>query len=601
MSDIIATIEEVQINTPVVEEQIDVTLQGAIIEEFENPLIVNAGQNITVTDTGFSEIEVATVDDPDFTGINLDTVNPITISTAGQLAWNEVDGTVDIGLKNNVKLKTGQQLYFYGKAQGTIAKRDVVQFAGFQGDHILIKKAVGAEIEAFPEGLIGVAKQSLTNGQFGYVTWFGEVDGVSTTGWAVGDILYFDNVTGGLTNVAPLAPNRRIVIAAVEKLATGMAQNGVLLVRPTFGLKLKELDDVNGTALATTGQIPSYNASTGYFDFTENINNKQNTLISGTNIKTIEGQSLLGSGNIDITKSDVGLSNVDNTSDLNKPISTATQTALDTKVDKIAGKGLSTEDYTTTEKNKLAGIETGAQVNTVNSVAGKTGTVVLTKIDVGLGNVDNTSDLNKPISTATQTALDGKVDKVVGKGLSTEDYTTAEKNKLAGIEAGAEVNVNADWNAVSGDAQILNKPTISGTNTGDQNLFSTVAVAGQSNVVADSTSDTLTLVAGSNVTITTDASTDTITIASSGGGGGLAETFETVSKNLKSWDGTFNYVEGALSSIVYTDGVDTITKTFNYTTGVLTSIVLSGDTPAGIDLTKTLGYTSGDLTSITYS
>lgn len=54
----------------------------------------------------------------------------------------------------------------------------------------------------------------------------------------------------------------------------------------------------------------------------------------------------------------------------------------------------------------------------------------------------------------------GKVDKVAGKGLSTEDYTTAEKSKLAGIQAGAEVNVNADWNAVSGDAQILNKPTI---------------------------------------------------------------------------------------------------------------------------------------------
>jgi hypothetical protein len=53
-----------------------------------------------------------------------------------------------------------------------------------------------------------------------------------------------------------------------------------------------------------------------------------------------------------------------------------------------------------------------------------------------------------------------KVDKVTGKGLSTEDYTTTEKNKLAGIATGAEVNVNADWNATSGDAQILNKPTI---------------------------------------------------------------------------------------------------------------------------------------------
>lgn len=46
----------------------------------------------------------------------------------------------------------------------------------------------------------------------------------------------------------------------------------------------------------------------------------------------------------------------------------------------------------------------------VQSVAGKTGTVSLVKGDVGLGNVDNTSDANKPISTATQTALNGKVD-----------------------------------------------------------------------------------------------------------------------------------------------------------------------------------------------
>lgn len=61
----------------------------------------------------------------------------------------------------------------------------------------------------------------------------------------------------------------------------------------------------------------------------------QPTLVSGTNIKTIEGQSLLGSGNIDLTKSDVGLGNVDNTSDANKPISTATQTALNAKQNTI--------------------------------------------------------------------------------------------------------------------------------------------------------------------------------------------------------------------------------------------------------------------------
>ena len=73
----------------------------------------------------------------------------------------------------------------------------------------------------------------------------------------------------------------------------------------------------------------------------------------------------------------------------------------------------------------------------VTSVAGRVGAVVLTKGDVDLADVDNTSDANKPISTATQTALDTKVDKVAGKQLRSEDYTTAEKSKLSGVAAGA--------------------------------------------------------------------------------------------------------------------------------------------------------------------
>lgn len=56
-----------------------------------------------------------------------------------------------------------------------------------------------------------------------------------------------------------------------------------------------------------------------------------------------------------------------------------------------------------------------------------------------------------------------KVDAVSGKGLSTEDFTTAEKTKLAGIETGAQTNVKPDWNAASGaTAEILNKPAIPG-------------------------------------------------------------------------------------------------------------------------------------------
>ena len=70
--------------------------------------------------------------------------------------------------------------------------------------------------------------------------------------------------------------------------------------------------------------------------------------------------------------------------------------------------GTTAKQYTATEKTKLAGIQSGAQVNAVSSVSGKTGAVTLAKGDVGLGNADNTSDVNKPVSTAQQTALNGK-------------------------------------------------------------------------------------------------------------------------------------------------------------------------------------------------
>lgn len=74
---------------------------------------------------------------------------------------------------------------------------------------------------------------------------------------------------------------------------------------------------------------------------------------------------------------------------------------LGLKVDKEEGKGLSTNDYTTTEKNKLAGIASGAEVNTVTSVAGKTGAVTLDKSDVGLSNVGNF----KAVSTSANQGL----------------------------------------------------------------------------------------------------------------------------------------------------------------------------------------------------
>lgn len=113
------------------------------------------------------------------------------------------------------------------------------------------------------------------------------------------------------------------------------------------------------------------------------LNAKQDSLVSGTNIKTLEGQSLLGSGNIDLSKSDVGLSNVDNTSDANKPISTATQTALDTKTAKLITTNRQTASYTLvlSDADKLVEMNVGSANNLTiplnSSVAFPIGTQIL--------------------------------------------------------------------------------------------------------------------------------------------------------------------------------------------------------------------------------
>jgi len=91
-----------------------------------------------------------------------------------------------------------------------------------------------------------------------------------------------------------------------------------------------------------------------------------------------------------MTKADISLGNVDNTSDLSKPISTATQTALNGKEATIAA-GLTTQYWRGDKTWQLHD-----------------------KASVGLGAVDNTSDLGKPISTATQTALNGKEATITG-------------------------------------------------------------------------------------------------------------------------------------------------------------------------------------------
>lgn len=101
---------------------------------------------------------------------------------------------------------------------------------------------------------------------------------------------------------------------------------------------------------------------------------------------------------------------------------------------------------------------------------------------------------------------------------ATTDLTLTGRNIIGAANQAAAQTALGLGTAATQNATLTGNPTVSGTNSGDQNTFATVRVSGQSDVVADATADVLTLVAGTNITLTTDAASDTVTIASSGGG-----------------------------------------------------------------------------------
>ena len=125
----------------------------------------------------------------------------------------------------------------------------------------------------------------------------------------------------------------------------------------------------------------------------------------------------------------VNLDDYSTTEQMNEAIATA----IANKVDKVEGKGLSTEDFTTALKEKLVALPEGAEANYVKSVSDEFTVSEESKLEV--------KEIAPAKVTGLPDALAGKVDKVEGKGLSANDYTNEEKEKLGGVEAGANKNL----------------------------------------------------------------------------------------------------------------------------------------------------------------
>ena len=132
----------------------------------------------------------------------------------------------------------------------------------------------------------------------------------------------------------------------------------------------------------------------------------------------------------------------------------------------------------------------------------------------------------------------------------------------------------------------------------NQNLFETIAVSGQSDIVADGVTDTLTFAAGSNITLTTNASTDTITIAASGGGSAI--TVQDEGSALSTAAGTINFV-GAGVTATGTGSTKTITIPGTGTVSeAFKTIAVSGQSNVVADsATDTLTLAAGSGMTIT--
>lgn len=226
---------------------------------------------------------------------------------------------------------------------------------------------------------------------------------------------YNANDIAKLGHLASLASKTKAAIDALDAKYDGVQENVIETVK------------VNGTALTVTAK--AVNIDLTDYALKSDIASGLRVKGSVANFAALPSNATVGdmynitaAGGTDengvaikagdnVVKTETGWDNFGGTVDLSD------------YVQKDGAKVLSTNDFTNAYKTKLEGIEADADVNIIESV----------KVD----GTALTVDANKAVNID----LSGKVDKVSGKGLSTEDFTTAEKTKLGGVEEGAQVNI----------------------------------------------------------------------------------------------------------------------------------------------------------------
>jgi hypothetical protein len=187
----------------------------------------------------------------DLTELNFDVTPTGVVGGAGSLSWNDDDNTQTldlVGAGGNVTIALGEETYYRVRASANITKGQVVMFTGTVGASGGLEAAPATGLTAATsQYVMGIAAETFTSGNWGYITAFGELRGFDTTGggesWINGQILYLNpSVAGGLTKTIPTAPAAKVEVCAV---VYADASVGSVFVRPTFYPSLNQLNDVS--------------------------------------------------------------------------------------------------------------------------------------------------------------------------------------------------------------------------------------------------------------------------------------------------------------------------------------------------------------------
>lgn len=197
-----------------------------------------------------------------------------TVTPAVGKIWWDGGTTLNLGMTTNVTQKVGEDQFYYVKASSAITKGEVCMFTGSVGASGVITAAPATGVT---DGsyIMGIAAESIAHNGFGLIQSFGILRNVDTSGYADGDILWYDpSVTGGLTKTKPSAPNVKVQMAAVVN--GGSSGGGVIQIRVTSGSVLGGTDSNVQFGTLNNGDVIVYNSTLGYW-----ANYAQSTLTAG--------------------------------------------------------------------------------------------------------------------------------------------------------------------------------------------------------------------------------------------------------------------------------------------------------------------------------